>query len=71
MLAQGTPLHVASDVLGHASITITKDVHGHLVEGDKRAAAESMSGVLLGARPRRRGSQRGSPGHNKSVSNGR
>jgi len=47
MLAQGTPLHVVSDVLGHASIAITKDVDGHLLEGDKRAAAESMSRVLF------------------------
>ena len=49
MLAQGTPLHVVSEVLGHASITITKDVYGHLLEGDKRAAAESMSQALFGA----------------------
>ena len=48
MLAQGTPLHVVSDVLGHASIAITKDVYGHLLEGDKRAAAESMSRALFG-----------------------
>lgn len=48
MLAQGTPLHVVSDVLGHASIAITKDVYGHLMEGDKRAAAEAISGALLG-----------------------
>jgi len=47
MLAQGTPLYVVSEVLGHASIAITKDVYGHLVEGDKRAAAESMSHPLL------------------------
>ena len=33
MLAQGTPLHVVSEILGHASITITKDVYGHLLEG--------------------------------------
>jgi len=26
MLAQGTPLHVVSEVLGYASIAITKDV---------------------------------------------
>jgi integrase len=38
MLAQGTPLHVVSEVLGHASIAVTKDVYGHLLEGDKRAA---------------------------------
>ena len=43
MLAQGTPLHVVSEVLGHASIAITKDVYGHLPEGDKRAAAESRA----------------------------
>jgi integrase len=48
MLAQGTPLHVVSEVLGHASIAITKDVYGHLTEGDKRAASEAMSRALLG-----------------------
>jgi len=42
MLAQGTPLHVVSEILGHASITITKDVYGHLAEGDRRAVAASM-----------------------------
>jgi integrase len=48
MLAQGTPLHVVSEVLGHASIAITKDVYWHLLEGDKRAATESMSRALFG-----------------------
>jgi site-specific recombinase XerD len=48
MLAQGTPLHVVCEVLGHASIAITKDVFGHLLEGDKRSAAESMSRALFG-----------------------
>ena len=48
MLAQGTPLHVVSEVLGHASIAITKHVYGHLLEGDGRAAAESMSRALFG-----------------------
>lgn len=52
MLAQGTPLHVVSEVLGHASIAIAiaiaKDVYGHLLEGDKRTAAESMSRALFG-----------------------
>ena len=36
MLAQGAPLHGVSEALGHASIAITKDVYGHLLEGDKR-----------------------------------
>ncbi len=48
MLAQGTDLYVVSEVLGHASIAITKDVYGHLVEGQKRRATEAMSDVLLG-----------------------
>ena len=47
MPAQGTPLHVVSEVLGHASIA-AKDVYGHLLEGDKRTAAESMSRALFG-----------------------
>lgn len=33
MLAQGTDLYVVSEVLGHSSVAITKDVYGHLVEG--------------------------------------
>ena len=51
MLAQGTPLHVVSEIMGHASITITKDVYGHLVEGDRRAVAASMSRALFGPEP--------------------
>src|SRR6516225_6933032 len=46
--SQGTPLHVVSEILGHASITITKDVYGHQVEGDRRAVAASMSRALFG-----------------------
>jgi len=37
-----------SEILGHASITITKDVYGHLLEGDRRAVAASMSQALFG-----------------------
>ena len=46
MLAQGTDLYVVSEVLGHSSVAVTKDVYGHLVEGQKRAAAELMSAQL-------------------------
>jgi integrase len=56
MLAQGTDLYVVSEVLGHSSVAITKDVYGHLVEGQKRAAAQLMSRALL----REIGSQIGS-----------
>ena len=47
MLAQGTDLYVVSEVLGHSSVAITKDVYGHLVEGQKRATAALMSKALL------------------------
>jgi integrase len=56
MLAQGTDLYVVSEVLGHSSVAITKDVYGHLVEGQKRAAANLMSAALM----RDFGSQNGS-----------
>ena len=46
MLAQGVPLEVVSEVLGHSSISITKDVYGHLVEGAKRQAAERMAAAF-------------------------
>ena len=70
MLAQGTPLHVVSEALGHASITITKDVYGHLVEGDKRSAAESMSRALLSTSAPQNGSHVGSQGSAQSLSAG-
>lgn len=47
MLAQGTPLWVVSEVLGHASVAITKDVYGHLLGGEKQAAAEAITDVLF------------------------
>jgi integrase len=58
MLAQGTDLYVVSEVLGHSSVAITKDVYGHLVEGQKRAAAQLMSTVLLTDIGSQDGSQR-------------
>jgi integrase len=48
MLAQGVPLHEVSEVLGHSSITITKDVYGHLVAERRRLAADAMGYALFG-----------------------
>lgn len=48
MLAQGTPLWVVSEVLGHASVSITKDVYGHLLGGEKQAATEAITAALFG-----------------------
>ena len=44
----GTRLRVVSEVPGHSSTGITKDGNGRLLEGGKRAAAESMSRALFG-----------------------
>lgn len=46
LLAQGVPLEVVSEVLGHSSIRITKDVYGHLLEGQIRSAADAMERTL-------------------------
>jgi integrase len=50
-----------SEILGHASIAITKDVYGHLVEGDKRNAASAMADAWLGGVGSQNGSQKGRP----------
>jgi hypothetical protein len=36
-------------MVAEATIAITKDGYGHLVEGDKRSAAELMSQALFGS----------------------
>lgn len=47
MLALGTPLWVVSEVLGHASLSMTKDVHGHLVGDEKKEATEAITEALF------------------------
>ena len=47
MLAQGTPLWVVSEVLGHASVAITKDIYGHLLGTEKQEATEAIADVLF------------------------
>jgi integrase len=51
MLGLGIDLTVVSEILGHASIAITKDIYGHLVEGTKRSAASSMMSAIMPERP--------------------
>ena len=46
MLAQGVKLQVVSQVLGHASIRMTADVYGHILDPDRQEAADAM-GTLL------------------------
>ena len=53
-----SPLRVVSEVLGHASIAITKDVYGHLLGGEKQAATEAITDVLFSRPDDIRGSSR-------------
>lgn len=48
LLAQGVPLKVVSELLGHASIRITADVYGHLLEPARTEAADAMQTALWG-----------------------
>ncbi len=46
MLAQGVPIEVVSNVLGHTSIRITADVYGHLLDEQKAQTANAMESAL-------------------------
>jgi integrase len=59
MLAQGVRLEVVSDDPRARELAITKDVYGHLVEGDKRRAAAAMVEALWDDVGSPNGSQRG------------
>jgi integrase len=48
MLAQGVPLQVVSEVLGHSSIRMTADVYGHILQPQRREAARAMNKTLWG-----------------------
>ena len=46
LLAQGVPLKVISEVLGHSSIRITSDVYAHLLDDATSVAAEAMTDLF-------------------------
>ena len=48
LLAQGVPLKVVSDLLGHSGITITANVYAHVLAPLKDEAAEAMNRALSG-----------------------
>lgn len=50
MLAQGVKLQVVSQVLGHSSIRMTTDVYGHLLDPDRKHAADALGAVLWSTR---------------------
>lgn len=50
MLEHGVALTTISDLVGHSSYRITKDVYGHLTPALRSDAAERMQGFLAGTR---------------------
>ena len=46
LIAQGVPLKVVSDLLGHSSIALTANTYGHVLEASRREAAEAMDRAL-------------------------
>ncbi len=48
MLSKGVPLKVVSEILGHSSTAITRDVHGHVAPDVAADAMKALSGALSG-----------------------
>lgn len=48
LLAQGVPLKVVSELLGHSSIRVTADVYSHLLDDARTEAADAMATALWG-----------------------
>jgi integrase len=46
LLAQGVPLRLVSEQLGHGSIQITSDVYAHLDSESKRASADALERAI-------------------------
>ncbi len=46
MLSAGVPLAIVSELLGHASIQVTKDTYGHIAMDAKHEAARALEAVL-------------------------
>ncbi|MBU6315713.1 MAG: site-specific integrase [Acidobacteria bacterium] len=50
LIAQGVPLKIISELLGHSSIRMTADVYGHLLEPARAEAADAMDRMISGGR---------------------
>jgi integrase len=48
LFAQGVPLKVISETLGHSSIRVTADVYSHLLDDSRAEAATAMESALWG-----------------------
>ncbi len=50
MIAAGVNAKALATYMGHASVTITFDLYGHLMPGNEEEAAERLDALLDGAR---------------------
>jgi integrase len=48
LFAQGVPDHVVMSILGHSSISITKNIYAHVYPTAQREAADKMNRALFG-----------------------
>jgi integrase len=48
LAAQGVPLKVIAEIVGHSDIRLTQNVYQHVFQPAKRAAADKMNDVLTG-----------------------
>jgi len=48
LLARGVPVKVVSEMLGHANVSITLNLYGHVLPHMQQQAAETMDGILRG-----------------------
>jgi integrase len=48
LLQVGTPAHVVSQRLGHASTSITQDVYAHALEDQRSGAADAIADAIDG-----------------------
>jgi hypothetical protein len=52
LLAHGVPLKLASERMGHSTIAVPADLHGHILKGQDRAAADLFTDALSQAMQR-------------------
>lgn len=52
-LAEGVPVKVVSERMGHANISITLEIYGHLLPNMQADSAEKMDVFFFGSEPKR------------------
>jgi integrase len=46
LLSAGEPVKTVSERLGHASVTVTLTVYGHVMPGDQKRAASRFAALI-------------------------